>query len=81
MSFNGPGSRACPRALEALGIFFFAEYAFSLFSRYLFVIFQYSDARRKTRLLTFLHLCAQNYSATWNCLLSVGNAVSTAYLF
>ena len=38
VSFNRPGSRACLGALEALG-FFFAEYAFSLFSRYLFMIF------------------------------------------
>ena len=38
VSFNGPGSRACLRALEALG-FFFAEYAFSLFSRHFFIIF------------------------------------------
>ena len=36
VSFNGPGSRAHLRALEALG-FFFA--AFSLFSRHLFIIF------------------------------------------
>ena len=35
VSFHGPGSMACLRALEALG-FFFAEYTFSLFSRYLF---------------------------------------------
>ena len=33
VSFNRPGSRAHLRALEAIG-FFFAEYAFSLFSRY-----------------------------------------------
>ena len=38
VSFNGPGSRAHLRALEALGVFF-AEYAFSLFSRYIFMIF------------------------------------------
>ena len=38
VSFNRLGSRAHLRALEAPG-FFFAEYAFSLFSRYPFVIF------------------------------------------
>ena len=38
VSFNRPGSRACLRALEAFG-FFFAKYAFSLFSTYLFVYF------------------------------------------
>ena len=38
VSFHGLGSRAHLKALEALG-FFFVEYAFFLFSRYLFMIF------------------------------------------
>ena len=38
VSFKWLGSRACLRALEALGVFF-AEYVFSLFSRYLSVLF------------------------------------------
>ena len=38
VNFNGLGSRVHLRALEALR-FFFAEYAFSLFSGYLFMIF------------------------------------------
>ena len=38
VSFKCLGSGACLKALEALGIFF-AEYAFSLFLRYFYVIF------------------------------------------
>ena len=51
------------------------------------VFFQYSDARQRKGLLMAplsqgAELCdVTSCHATWSCLLSVGNALSTAYLF